>query len=70
MKRRIVNILLAACLTAGMAVGSLPTAGLEVARFPPEGSNLLLPVRPRVCTVSRRKYIFPGLVMIGQTDRL
>ncbi len=30
MKRRIVNILLAACLTAGMAVGSLPTAGLEV----------------------------------------
>lgn len=30
MKRRIVNVLLAACLTAGIAVGSLPTAGMEV----------------------------------------
>lgn len=29
MKRRIVNILLAACLTAGLAVGSLPAAGME-----------------------------------------
>ncbi len=30
MRRKIVNILLAACLTAGMAVGSLPTASLGV----------------------------------------
>lgn len=30
MKRRIVNILLAACLTAGLAVGSIPAAGMEV----------------------------------------
>lgn len=30
MKRRIVNVLLAVCLTAGMAVGSLPTASLSV----------------------------------------
>ncbi len=30
MKRRIVNVLLAVCLTAGMAVGSLPAAGLRV----------------------------------------
>ena len=30
MRRKIVNILLAACLTAGMAVGSVPAASLDV----------------------------------------
>lgn len=30
MKRRIVNVLLAVCLTAGMAVGSVPAASLSV----------------------------------------
>ncbi len=30
MKRKIINMVLAACLATGVAVGSLPTAGLGV----------------------------------------